>query len=65
VDFHCAGKQEGHNHIILRNPEKGYRKISTGDCFVISAAESGVMKIFYELNGDNFCAIRYAGNINN
>jgi len=64
VDFHCAGKQGVHNHIIVRNSEKGYGKISSGDCFVISAAESGVMKIFYELNGVNFYAIRYADNIN-
>lgn len=64
MDFHCAGKQEGHNHIIVRNSEKGYGKISTGGCFVISAAESVVMKIFYELNGGNFYAVRYADNIN-
>jgi hypothetical protein len=63
VDFHCAGKQEGHNHIIVRNSEKGYRKISTGDCFLTPAAESVVMKISDELNGGNFYAVRYADNI--
>lgn len=63
MDFHCFGKQAVHNHIIVRNSEKGYEKISTGDWFLISAAESVVMKIFNELNGGNFYTVRYADNI--
>jgi hypothetical protein len=46
----------------MRNSEKGYGKICTGGCFVISAAESVVMKIFNELNGGNIYAVRYADN---
>jgi hypothetical protein len=64
VDFHCAGKQEGLNDIIVRISEKSYGKISTGGCFVISAAESVEMKIFNEPNGGTFYAVRYGDNIN-
>jgi hypothetical protein len=64
VDFHCAGKQEGHNIINVRNSEKGYGKICTEGCFVISAAESVVMKIFNKLDGGNFYAVRYVDNNN-
>ena len=35
----------------------------TGGCFVTSAPESVVMKLFNEFNGGNFCAVRYADNI--
>jgi hypothetical protein len=46
---------------ILRRATGKYLQ---GGCFVIAAAESVVMKIFNELNGGNFYAVRYADNIN-